>query len=405
MTQREEEAVWITGVGLATPLGFDLPTLEANFLAGKSAVTAVTSFPTADFPSRIAAQVEQVPCPGGHDRTSFTSLSRLEQVTRWCVESALRDAGCWGAQRPHRIGMVMGMGAEWLELWEADALAGGDRVHDPARDVESTLERIQRSFGLSGPVLNLSAACASSNFALEVGRTWLRRGVVDVCIAGGAEMAVSPLGLATFGNLRALSRRNDDPAGASRPFDRGRDGFVLGEGAVAFVLERASDARRRSAHAYGEVAGCGSTSDAYHQVIPSPDPTQAGEAIRNALGDARVAIDQVDHVNAHATSTPVGDATEAAVLRLVFGDALDRIPVTSTKSMTGHLLTAAGAIEVLACLTAMRHRAIPPTINLDDCDVALDLVAHHPREHAVGVAISNSFGFGGSNSCVVLRAV
>jgi 3-oxoacyl-[acyl-carrier-protein] synthase II len=400
-----EQPVWITGVGLATPLGFDLARLEANFLAGKSAVTAVMSFPTTDFPSRIAAQVEQVPCPASHDPTSFVSLSRLEQATRWCVDSALRDAGCWGPNRLPRIGMVMGMGAEWLELWEADALGGGDRVHDPARDVESTLERVQHSFGLSGPIVNLSAACASSNFALEVGRTWLRHGVVDICIAGGAEMAVSPLGLSTFGNLRALSRRNDDPAGASRPFDRGRDGFVLGEGAVAFVLERAADARRRSAHAYGEIAGCGSTSDAYHQVIPSPDPTQAGEAIRHALADARIAIDQVDHVNAHATSTPVGDATEAAVLRLVFGDTLDRIPVTSTKSMTGHLLTAAGAIEVLACLTAMRHRAVPPTINLDDCDVELDLVARHPREHRVDVAISNSFGFGGSNSCVVIRAV
>ncbi len=234
---------------------------------------------------------------------------------------------------------------------------------------------------------------------------WLRQGLADVCIAGGCEMAVTPIGLATFGNLKALSRRNDDPARASRPFDRGRDGFVLGEGGVAFVLERAGDARRRIAPAYAEVAGCGSSSDAFHHVIPSPDPTQASQAVRRALADARVPPEAVDHINAHATSTPVGDATEAAVLRLVFGDLLDQIPVTSTKSMTGHLLTAAGAIEALACTTAMRHRAIPPTINLDDPDVSLNLVAREPRAHHVDIALSNSFGFGGSNSCLVLKAV
>jgi 3-oxoacyl-[acyl-carrier-protein] synthase II len=399
------EPIWITGVGLATPLGTDLATLEENFLAGKSAVTPVSTFSTTDFPSRIAAQILDVPCPSSLDRTSFGDLARIEQVTLWAVESALRDAGWWGSHRDMRIGLVMGMGAEWLEIWETDFLRGGDRVHDPSRDLESTLERAQCRFGLSGPVLNLSAACASSNFALEIGREWLRLGMVDVCVAGGCEMAVSPLGLSTFGNLRALSRRNSDPAGASRPFDRARDGFVLGEGGIAFVLERADNARRRSAPAYAEIAGCGSSSDAYHQVIPSPDPMQAGEAIRRALADARVGVEQVDHVNAHATSTPVGDATEAAVLRLVFGDSIDRIPVTSTKSMTGHLLTAAGAIEVIACLTAMRHRAIPPTINLDDADVHLDLVGWQPREHKVKVAISNSFGFGGSNSCLVLKAV
>jgi 3-oxoacyl-[acyl-carrier-protein] synthase II len=202
-----------------------------------------------------------------------------------------------------------------------------------------------------------------------------------------------------------LSRRNEEPARASRPFDRARDGFVLGEGGVAFVLERAADARRRSAHAYAEIAGCGSSSDAHHHVIPSPDPGPAAAAVKRALEDARVEPAQVDHINAHATSTPVGDASEVAVLRLVFGDNLDRIPVTSTKSMSGHLLTASGAIEALACFTAMKHEAIPPTINLEDPDVDLLLVANQPRCHQVRVALSNSFGFGGSNTCVVLRAV
>jgi 3-oxoacyl-[acyl-carrier-protein] synthase II len=174
---------------------------------------------------------------------------------------------------------------------------------------------------------------------------------------------------------------------------------------VVFALERPGDARKRSARAYAEVAGCGSSSDAFHHVIPSPDPASAGEAVRRALADARISLEHVDHINAHATSTPVGDATEAAVLRLVFGEVLDRIPVTSTKSMTGHLLTAAGGIEALACLCAMKHKAIPPTINLDEPDVNLNLVAHEARPHHVEVSVSNSFGFGGSNSCLVLRAV
>jgi 3-oxoacyl-[acyl-carrier-protein] synthase II len=400
-----ESAVWITGVGLATPLGSDLKTLDEGLLAGRSGVTEVTGFPTTDYPSRIAAQVESILCPVGHDPARFAGLPRLEQLATWCVDSALRDAGILSPRSTLRVGLVLGLGAEWMEKWEADFLKGGVQIRDPGRDRDTVAERVARRFALQGPYLTLSAACASSNFALEVGRQWLRLGLVDACLAGGCEMAVTPICLATFGNLRALSRRNDAPASASRPFDRGRDGFVMGEGGGVFVLERARDARRRSARPYAEVAGCGASSDAYHPVIPNPDPCLAAEAIRKALGDAGIAACDVDHINAHATSTPVGDAAEAAALRLVFGAALDHIPVTSTKSMTGHPLTAAGAVEALACLTAIRHRAIPPTINLDDPDVDLCLVPDEARPHDVRIAVSNSFGFGGSNSCLVLRAV
>ena len=311
-----EDPVWITGVGLATSLGCDLATLEASLLAGRSGVAVVTSFSTTDYPSRIAAELPAVPCPSSQEPREFHALPRLEQAALWCVQAALEDAGLWNCRATRRIGLVLGIGAEWMELWETDASRGGNRLLDPSLDDESTLERVHRAIGLTGPAVNLSAACASSNFALEIGRTWLRRGLVDVCVAGGCEMAVTPIGLATFGNLRALSRRNDDPTRASRPFDRDRDGFVLGEGGVAFVLERAADARHRSAHGYAEVAGCGSSSDAHHHVIPSPDPAWAGQAVQKALADARITPEQVDHINAHATSTPVGDATEAAVLRL-----------------------------------------------------------------------------------------
>ncbi len=399
-----EEPVWITGVGLATPLGFDRPTLEANFLAGRSGVTAVTQFPTDDYSSRVAGQVIDIPCPPGRDPVEFASWPRIERLTAFCVESALRDSGWWGRHNDVRIGMVVGIGAEWMVRWEESKQAGGLRIYRPEEDRDSTLQRVRQHYGLTGPNLALSAACASSNYALEIGRRWLRMGLVDVCLAGGCDLGVTPVGLATLGNLRALSRRNNAPAAASRPFDKGRDGFVLGEGGVLFTLERASDARRRSAVAYAEVAGCGSSSDAHHLVIPSPDPTHASTAIRLALRDAEIDPSDVDHINAHATSTPIGDAAEAGVLRNVFG-ADSMVPVTSTKSMTGHLLTAAGAIEALACITAMRHDAIPPTINLEEPDIDLRIVANEAQPHRVRVAVSNSFGFGGSNTCLVLRAV
>ncbi len=400
-----DEPIWITGVGAETPLGSELEEIESSLLAGRSGVSLVTRFPTEDYPSRIAAQLGEIAPPPGSDARAFFARPRLEQLAHCCVEKALRDAGLWGRHLESRVGLVLGLGAEWMLLWEDDHLAGGTRLYDPEQDRESTIERVRRGLDLSGPALALSAACASGNHALELGRHWLRLGLVDCCVAGACDLAVSPIGLATFGNLRALSRRNSDPSAASRPFDRDRDGFVLGEGGVVFVMERSGDARRRSAYCYAEVAGCGSSSDAHHHVIPSPNPAPAAAAMRQALFDARINCDQVDHVNAHATSTPVGDAAEAAVLRVVLGENADRIPVSSTKSLTGHLLTAAGAFEALACLTALRHHAIPPTINLDDPDVDLCLVANEARPHRVHVAVSNSFGFGGSNTSLVLRAV
>ncbi len=264
----------------------------------------------------------------------------------------------------------------------------------------------QRRLGLSGPTVSISAACASGNYSLALARRWLELGWVDVCLAGGCDMGVTPLSMAGFGNLRALSRRNDDPTVASRPFDRDRDGFVIGEGGAVFVLESARMARQRNARVYAEVAGCGASSDAHHMVIPSPDPEPAIAAMRQALADAQIAPDTVDYVNAHATSTPVGDAAEARVLKTVFGPAVAKVPVSSTKSMTGHLLTAAAAVEALACLVAIERQALPPTINLQNPDPECDLchVANQARPHPVRIAVSNSFGFGGSNTCVVFRA-
>jgi len=399
-------AVWITGVGAATPMGHTYEAIADALLAGRSVVRPVSAFDVSQHPSRIAGCVDQVPCPPGWDATDFARLERLEQLVQWCCDAALRDAGWWEQRQQVRVGLVLGMGAEWFKSWEVDALRGGSRIYHPEEDGESVVNAAQRKLGLGGPAVGISAACASGNYALALGRRWLQLGWVDVCLAGACDLGVTPLSMAGFGNLRALSRRNDEPQAASRPFDRGRDGFVIGEGGAVFVLEPAAAARQRRARAYAEVAGCGASSDAYHMVIPSPHPEPAIAAMRQALDDARVDPGCVGYVNAHATSTPVGDVAEVRVLKAVLGDAVRSVPVSSTKSMTGHLLTAAAAVEALACLVALERHALPPTINLHDPDPECDLchVANQARPANVRVAVSNSFGFGGSNTCLVLKA-
>jgi 3-oxoacyl-[acyl-carrier-protein] synthase II len=327
-------------------------------------------------------------------------------LTLWCCVTALQDAGWWQQRSDIRLGLVLGTAGQWLAGWELDHARGGRRIYDGA-DVEPVVAAVRRRLGLSGPAVSISAACASGNYALPLARRWLEMGWVDVCLAGACDMALTPLSLAGFGNLRALSRRNDDPQKASRPFDQDRDGFVMAEGGAVFVLEDADSARKRSARPYGRLAGCGASSDAHNMVIPSPDPGPAVAAMRRALADACLDPAEVDYINAHATGTPVGDIAEAQVLTAVFGDDVGRVPVSSTKSMTGHLLTAAAAVEALACLVAIRHQAVPPTINLDHPDPACSLchVPNQAQAHRVRVAASNSFGFGGSNTCVILTSV
>jgi 3-oxoacyl-[acyl-carrier-protein] synthase II len=393
-------------VGAITPLGDDYEAIADNLLAGRSGIRRVSDFDTSQHPSQIAAQVQTVPCPPGWDEAEFKRLPKLHQVVVWCCSAALRDAGWWDERETARIGLVLGLGVEWLMIWEEDVFRGGTRLFRPQAHCEPLVSVTRRELGIMGPAVSVSAACASGNCALAQARRWLELGWVDVCLAGACEAGVTRLGLAGFGNLRALSRRNDAPQAASRPFDRGRDGFVMGEGGAIFVLEPAQTARRRLAHVYAELAGCGASSDAHNMVIPSPDPEPAAAAMRQALDDARIDPAAVDYINAHATSTPIGDVAEARVLEAVLGDAVGNVPVSSTKSMTGHCLTAAAAIEALACLIAIERSAVPPTINLDDPDPECNLchVANVARPQPVRVAVSNSFGFGGSNTCVVLKA-
>jgi 3-oxoacyl-[acyl-carrier-protein] synthase II len=400
--------VWITGLGTANPLGASYQEVADNLLAGRSGIVAVADPALEEHSCRIAGRIgAPIPAPVGWDASSFAKLDTLHQLILWCTTQALVDAGCWEQRQDLRVGLALGLGAEWLRAWELDSHRGGNLVTAPQGNEQSLVRTVQQQLGLRGPATVVAAACASGNVALAQARHWISRGWVDLCLAGACDMWVTPMALASFGRLRVLSRRNEAPAAASRPFDRDRDGFVMGEGGAMFLLEAADRARKRSARAYAELAGHGATSDAFNLVIPSSDPGPAAQAVRDALADARIHPDEVDYINAHGTSTPVGDACEAKVLQGVFGSASARVPVSSTKSMTGHLLSAAASMEALACIVALDRQAVPPTINLDDPDpeCALCHVPHQAREQPLRTVISNSFGFGGNNTCVVLRKV
>jgi 3-oxoacyl-[acyl-carrier-protein] synthase II len=396
--------VWITGVGAVTPLGHDFATFAENLLAGRSGVASHSLFRDDLGTRQNIAAVGQIPAPPGWDEATFRLFNHLEQLSLSCSARAMQDAGLATERGSLRIGVVLGLGAENLRVWELDTLAGGTRVYSPEQDILSVAQFIHRELGLNAPAVATAAACASGGYALGVARHWIQLGWVDVCLAGGCDL-ITPMSYSGFHNLRALSRREDSPTTASRPFDRARDGFVMGEGGSVFVLESDASARRRDAHRYAEFAGFGASSDASHMVIPSSDPEPASRAVRAALADAEVSPDEIDYVNAHAAGTPVGDRAESRMLQLVLAQAVTRVPVSSTKSMTGHLLSGAAAVEVLACLVAIRDQALPPTINLDDPDPECNLlhVPHHARSAPVHVVASNSLGFGGSNTCLVLR--
>lgn len=399
-------AVWITGVGLTTTLGHGYSEFAASLLAGRSGIARVERFNVDQHPSQIAGLAGDIPCPRGEDAAQFSSLLRLEQMALWCGRAALDDARL--ETRGVRVGLILGMGAEWMQMWEPDRQRGGRRIQDAGLDGQSVVTLTQQRLGLRGPTLTVSAACASGNWALAEARRWLQLGWADVCLAGAIDNGVSPLSMAGFGNLRALSRKNETPEAAMRPFDKDRDGMVLGDGGALFVLEREADARARGAHGYAEVAGFGGTSDAYHLVIPCPEPAQGIAAMNFALRDAGVNASELSYVNAHATSTPVGDVGEAKILQAVLGEHVGDIPVSSTKSMTGHLLSAAAAVEAVACLVALERQLVPPTVNLDEPDPACAMlrhVPHRPQSHPVSVVASNSFGFGGNNTSLILRAV
>jgi 3-oxoacyl-[acyl-carrier-protein] synthase II len=407
----QREPVAITGVAAVSPLGHTFAEIAANLLAGRSGVRTIAGA-ASGAPTTFAAAVDEIPRPPAGScllgAQAFDRLDRLERISLAPAAAALADAGLAAAtdgpdSGGPRIGLVLGSGAEHLRRWELDFAMGGTEVLAPRRE-PSLAGRMRTWLGIRGPAVTVAAACGSSGYALAVARAWLRDDLADVVVAGGCDI-LSPTSLAAFHNLRALSRRSDDPTRASRPFDRERDGFVMGEGGGFLVLERQADAVARGARLRGELAGVGMSSDGVHMVTPSTDPAEAARAIAAALADAGIGSGDVDYVNAHAAGTPVGDVAEAGAIRLALGSAADGVPVSSTKSMSGHLVSGAAAFEAVACLVALERQVVPPTVNLDEVDprCPLDHVPHVARPRRVRVTASNSFGFGGSNICLVIR--
>lgn len=400
MTHRRHD-IWITGIGCATSLGLDFTSLADNVMAGRSGVAPIRCFDASEHVSRFAAEPPPLNSPPGYPAADFASHDACLQLLLWCGLGALCDAGLVDQ---HRIGLVIGLGAERTQHWERDAHAGGELIRHPELEGPGAVATLRSLLQLTGPSTTVAAACASGNVALGLARQWIEMGLVDVVLAGGCDGGASPISVASFGALGALSRRNDQPTQASRPFDRDRDGFVIGGGGALLVLESASLARKRSARPYGRILGYGARSDAFHLVMPSSDPTHAAAAMTAALEDAGLNPDDVDYINAHATSTRVGDTAETKALQRAFGAAITRIPVSATKSTTGHLLGAASAVEAVIALAAINRQVAPPTTNLDNVDpeCALCHVANQAQERDLAVVLSNSFGFGGANTALLI---
>jgi 3-oxoacyl-[acyl-carrier-protein] synthase II len=404
--------VVVTGIGAVTPLGIGVaPTWEA-IRAGKSGVGLITRFDTTDFPVKIAAEVK------GFDPEAFIDkkeCKRMDPFIHYAMSAAamaMEDSGLVidDALAP-RVGVYVGSGLgglSTLEKYHQAYLEGGVRKISPffipMLITNLAPGQIAMRYGAKGPNISTTTACSASSHAVGEGFHAIRTGTCDAVVAGGTEATVTPLGLGGFIVMKALSTRNDDPATASRPFDKDRDGFVMGEGSAILVLEELEHARSRGAKIYAEICGYGATADAYHITSPTPGGEGAVRCMKAAVADAGLRMEDVDYINAHGTSTPLNDLYESMAINTAFGDRAKKIPVSSTKSMTGHLLGAAGAIEAMFTALALRDGIVPPTINYKtpdpECD--LDYVTEGARKQAIRYALSNSFGFGGTNSCLLL---
>ncbi|MEX0886024.1 MAG: beta-ketoacyl-[acyl-carrier-protein] synthase family protein [Phycisphaeraceae bacterium] len=426
--------VVITGIGWVTPLGWDIETVWARLLAGTSAVAPITHFDASTFPTTFAAEVS-----GDYDHLAFVAhrdvhenvglntafaLGAAAQAWRWAGldRHALAD--------PARLGIYLGSGEGSLDFqnyvtanlagWDADRRAvDGAKWAAAARERFTALGEIEQEpnmalshlameFDAQGPAYNCLTACAASTQALGEASCIIRRGDADIMISGGAHTMIHPFGVTGFNRLTALSTDNDDPKRASRPFSADRGGFVLGEGAGMLVLESLDHAQQRGATPLAEIVGYGSSADAYRITDIEPDGRGAVVAMREALHDAQLEPGAIDYISAHGTGTKENDSTETRAVRTVFGDRAASIPMSSVKSMLGHLIAAAGAVELITCVLALRDGKVPPTINLDNPDPAfadMDHVPHHGRDADVRVCLSNSFGFGGQNDTLIVRSL
>jgi 3-oxoacyl-[acyl-carrier-protein] synthase II len=408
----EYKRVVVTGIGVVSSIGIGKPTFLENLLAGRSGIRQIQRFDITEYPVKIAGEVRDFD-PGDYiDKKMSKRMDRYAQYGAAAAVMALEDSGYPIAEDPYAVGSLIGSGVGGLDTFfeQTEILLhkGPTRVSPffiPMMIPNMASGCSSIILGLQGPVNSTCTACATGNNALGDAFNIIRRGDAVAMFAGGAEAAVNPAGMSGFAALRALSTRNEEPEKASRPYDAGRDGFVMGEGAGVLVLEELEHALKRGAHIYGEFAGYGMTGDASHLTEPVETGEPAGKAMLRALADAGLEPSQVDYVNAHGTSTPLGDAMETNAIKYALGDHAYKIMVSSSKSMFGHCLGAAGALEAAATILSMEAGKVPPTINLETPDPRCDLdyVPNVTRDAKVNVAMSNSFGFGGHNAAIVMR--
>jgi len=405
--------VVVTGVGAITPLGLDIETTWQSLVQGRSGAAPVSAFSAEGFDARFACEVKGFEPTDYLDRRTARHLDRFCQFAVVAARMAQADAGLEITEElSPEVGVIIGSGIGGMTTWEKQHAImlerGPNRVSPyliPMLIGDMAAGAVSIELGATGPNIGVVTACASSAHAIGEATETIRRGSAKAMITGGAEATITPLAVAGFASMKALSTRNDDPAHASRPFDLTRDGFVMGEGAGILVLEEYEHAKQRGARMLGEIIGYGASGDAYHMTAPDTSGRGAVLCMSRALRQA--GLERVDYINAHGTSTPANDKIETLALKQLFSDAAYRIPTSSTKSMTGHLLGAGGAVELIICLRAIREGVIPPTINYrepdPDCD--LDYVPNEARQATLRTAMSNSFGFGGHNAALIVGAV
>ena len=410
--------VVITGLGALTPLGNTLPAYWEGLLSGTSGAAPITHFDSSKFKTQFACEIKDFDPLNFMDRKEARKCDRFAQYALVTTDEAITDAGLdFEKEDRDRIGVIWGAGIGGLETFQNEVLnfakgEGSPRFNPffiPKMISDIAPGLISIKHGLRGPNFATVSACASSSNAMIDSLNYIRMGFADIIVSGGSEAAVTIAGIGGFNAMHALSTRNEDPKTASRPFDRDRDGFVLGEGAGALVLEEYEHAKARGAKIYAELAGGGLSADAHHMTAPHPEGIGAKKVMINCLHDAGLNPEDVDTINMHGTSTPLGDVAETNAVKAVFADHAYKININSTKSMTGHLLGAAGAIEAIACIMAIKNSIVPPTINHQTVDEQFDpkinFTFGEPQKRNINVALSNTFGFGGHNACVIFKKI
>ena len=410
--------VVITGLGALTPLGNTLPAYWEGLLSGTSGAAPITHFDSSKFKTQFACEIKDFDPLNFMDRKEARKCDRFAQYALVTTDEAITDAGLdFEKEDRDRIGVIWGAGIGGLETFQNEVLnfakgEGSPRFNPffiPKMISDIAPGLISIKHGLRGPNFATVSACASSSNAMIDSLNYIRMGFADIIVSGGSEAAVTIAGIGGFNAMHALSTRNEDPKTASRPFDRDRDGFVLGEGAGALILEEYEHAKARGAKIYAELAGGGLSADAHHMTAPHPEGIGAKKVMINCLHDAGLNPEDVDTINMHGTSTPLGDVAETNAVKAVFGDHAYKININSTKSMTGHLLGAAGAIEAIACIMAIKNSIVPPTINHQTVDEQLDpkinFTFGESQKRNINVALSNTFGFGGHNACLIFKKI